>query len=425
MSLRTPSSTSLHKRFVPLYLAAFLQGMWLWVPVEKLFMSEIGFEAATVGIMAAVYSAATPLIEVPSGILADRWSRRGVLVVASIAAMLSTLIGGLSTNVLTYFISAVVLAVYFATRSGTLEAVVYDTVLEETGDSERFESHVGRVRVIESAALVTSALGGGALASLTTPRLTYFLTVPFMALAIVAILRFKEPQLHKAGDSTTLRSHLQVTYQTITRRGQLRAIIALAVLASLVTVTIIEFGPLWLVALAASAAVYGPHWAGLMSTFGLGSMLATRLRFDRWPTVTAVSGLTVLSSLALTTSRSIVVVTLAQIMLVLLMATASVHVTRLLHDAVPSAIRAGVASGVGAVSWIVFLPFALVFGLVSQRYGVHVAGWMITGVAVLASGLMMRLALGHRTAVDAVPETVAAPDPAVGPVRGCLAEATA
>jgi hypothetical protein len=73
-------------------------------------------------------------------------------------------------------------------------------------------------------------------------------------------------------------------------------------------------------------------------------------------------------------------------------------VTRLLHDAVPSTIRSGVASGVGAVSWMAFLPFALGFGLVSKHIGVHTAGWMITAATVLAGVLLARVALGHSPA---------------------------
>ena len=38
-------------------------------------MSEIGFDPASVGVMAAAYAAVVPIIEIPSGILADRWSR--------------------------------------------------------------------------------------------------------------------------------------------------------------------------------------------------------------------------------------------------------------------------------------------------------------------------------------------------------------
>jgi hypothetical protein len=51
---------------VPLLVAMGLQGMILWVPVEKLFMSEIGFTLASVGVMAAAYAAVVPLLDVPS-----------------------------------------------------------------------------------------------------------------------------------------------------------------------------------------------------------------------------------------------------------------------------------------------------------------------------------------------------------------------
>lgn len=169
----------------------------LWVPIEKLFMNEIGFDPAAVGAMAAAYAAVVPLVEIPSGILVDRWSRRGGLAVASAALTLTALVGGISHDVPSYIASALLLGVYFAMYSGTRDAIVYDTVLEETGGGDGFEKRIGRVRAIESVALVASALAGGWLAGLTTTRTTYFLTIPFAALSIIAVLRFREPQLHR------------------------------------------------------------------------------------------------------------------------------------------------------------------------------------------------------------------------------------
>jgi len=150
----------LRRRLTPLYAAAFLQNLALWVPIEKLFMTSIGFDAASIGVMAAIYAVAVPIFELPSGVLADRWSRRGVLILASIAAIVSVAIGGLSQNVITYMVSALFLGIFFAMQSGTFDSVVYDTVLEETGGSEVFERTIGRVRLAESAALVAGALAG-------------------------------------------------------------------------------------------------------------------------------------------------------------------------------------------------------------------------------------------------------------------------
>jgi hypothetical protein len=69
--------------------------------------------------------------------------------------------------------------------------------------------------------------------------------------------------------------------------------------------------------------------------------------------------------------------------LVLVVTAMSIPTTGRLHDAVSSTIRAGVASGVGTITWLTFLPFALVFGAVSDRSGVHDAGWTIVAVAIL------------------------------------------
>jgi MFS family permease len=48
---------------------------------------------------------------VPSGILADRWSRSGILIISSVAAATSALVGGLSHNVATYIASSMILGI--------------------------------------------------------------------------------------------------------------------------------------------------------------------------------------------------------------------------------------------------------------------------------------------------------------------------
>jgi MFS family permease len=386
-------NTTLRRRLLPLYAAAGLQGFMLWTPVEKLFMTEIGFDAAAVGVMAAAYAALVPLIEIPSGILADRWSRRGVLMLANLALLVSVLVGGLSHSVAVYTVGMMALGAYFAMYSGTTDSIIYDTVLEETGSSERFERQLGRARLVESVALVASSLAGGWLAAQLSPRTTYFLTLPFAVLAILALFRFREPRLHQAAERTTLRAHLAVTLRTVAGRGRLLPIVTLAVLTTLVTNVLFEFGPLWLVALAAAPVVYGPFWAGLVSTLGLGGLLGGRLPLHRPATLIAVTAALTVASIALNTTRQLIVVTVAQIVIALLAVALGIHVAKLLHDSVPSTVRAGVASGVSALSWLAFLPFALVFGVVSRDHGVQTAGWMITGVVLLTGAA---LAIGAR-----------------------------
>jgi MFS family permease len=400
----------LRRRLVPLYAAAFLQNLALWVPIEKLFMTTIGLDSASVGVMAAVYAVVVPMLEVPSGVLADRWSRRGVLVLASIAAIISVLVGGFSQNVGVYMISAAFLGVFFALQSGTLESVVYDTVLEETGESDAFEKTIGRVRLVESVALVTSALAGGAIAQIAPLRATYFLTAPLLVGSSVVLLWFREPQLNKAGNRQSLRRQLATTYRTILARGHLRPVVALTVAGSLLMQGILEFGPLWLVALLVPAFLYGPHWAGLTSALGVGGVLGGQSWITRRWAVWLVGAAIVACCAVVVVSQLALLVVAVQVVLILLVVAVSIPVLRRLHDAVPSAIRAGVASGVGTLTWLTFVPFALVFGVVSERAGIDRAGWLFVAIGTAAALLMMVVLPQAPPAIAPAP---ASPEPAL------------
>ncbi|MGC7098647.1 hypothetical protein ACPZ19_28585 [Amycolatopsis lurida] len=134
--------------------------------------------------------------------------------------------------------------------------------------------------------------------------------------------------------------------------------------------------------------LHGPYWAVLVSTLGLGGLLGGRLTLGRPRVLAAVCAGMLAASLVLALPAGIVLVTAAQVVLALLVVVVTIHVTRLLHDAIPSAVRSGVASGVGALSWTVFLLFALVIGVLMDRSGPQAAGWLITGTTALACLLL-------------------------------------
>ena len=380
---------TISRRLAPLQVAVALQSFLLWVPVEKLFMTQIGFDPRSIGLMAAAYAAVVPLLQVPSGILADRWSRSWIMVCASIALIISTLIGGLSTNVAAYIVAAMFLGVFFALDSGTVDSIVYDAVLEETGSSDQYETWIGKVRMVEGGSLVVSALAGGLLAAWTSPRVTYFVSIPFVVVAIAAFLRFDEPRLHRAAEPVALRRHIALTFRTMIRQPGMWRVVLLAASTGLLSQAVFEFGPLWLVALVAPAALFGPYWAGLVSTLGIGGFLTGRLDLDRRAIMLSLAIGAPAVSVILAVTHALAAVILAQIMLALLLAVIGIRAGKLLHDGVSSNIRAAVSSGAGTLAWVLFLPFSLVFGAVARTYGVGRAGWMMTGVSVLIALLLI------------------------------------
>lgn len=391
---RTSRSQALRTRLLPLYIAAFAQGLVLWAPIEKVFLRGLGFDQAALGLMAACYSSLIPLLDLLSGLLADRWSRKGMLMLASLAAMLNALLGGLSYNIPTYLVSTLFFGVEVALVSGTYESILYDTLLEETGHGLAFAQRLSQVKLLGSLALLLSALAGGLVAVLLSPRLAYFATIPLGAISLGALLPFQEPHLHHTEERTSLASHLRAISQILFHRGKTLRTVTILLTTSLLLSAVFEFGPLWPLALATPVGLYGVATAAVLSAGGAGSWLAARLTLSKPASVVGMAGLLVASSLALVAVRSAVIVILAQGVLVAGGVAVNTIFTRLLHDSLPSEVRAGAASGVSAFSSLAFVFFALLFGVVSQHAGIFHAGWMVVGITLLASALLVKSA--HR-----------------------------
>jgi hypothetical protein len=315
--------------------------------------------------------------------------------------LLNALVAGLSQGVAMYIGSALILAVYFALNSGTVDSVVYDVAMEETGLSDGFEDRLGRIRILTSFASVGGALAGGVLSQIFEPRLTYFVTVPFMALSVVTLLVFREPMLHRDIAATSLRRHVVTTFRTVLQRGALLPVIAVLMTTSVLTQVVIEFGPLWLVGLGAPVLLYGPHGAALLSSFGLGGAFGGRVQ--PLGSVATTVGFVVLlmgSAMALVVLRDPILVTVAQVVLTSSLVAVSLSFTRLLHDSIPSSVRAGVSSAVGSLTWLSFLPFAVLFGAVSRGAGVFSAGWMVLAATGALGGLLLGMTLQRRRLVS-------------------------
>jgi hypothetical protein len=124
-----------------------------------------------------------------------------------------------------------------------------------------------------------------------------------------------------------------------------------------------------------------------------------------------VVGLLIVSSLVLVTVHNSVVATIAQIVLAALLVALSISFTRLLHDNVPSSVRAGVSSAVGSLTWIAFLPFALAFGAISKQSSVFDAGWLVVVAALGLSVVLVRTAIVRRGAAESRGSLATAPSP--------------
>ncbi len=374
---------TLNRRFLPLYIAAFCQGFALWYPIERLFMRDIGFDNATIGLAVAVTSIFVLLAETPSGILADRWSRKGVLMLASIFLALCSAVGEISHSVPMYLVAAGLWGIFFAFYSGTYEAVVYDALLEETGKAEKYEHYYGRTQLADGIALAGGSILGGVAGELLGLRSTYFLTIFSALLAIVALVAFKEPKLHKARVADSIQAHILTTLKEVLKKRTLIPVLIVLIIIAILRSFLFEFKQLWLIALAAPVIVFGPTSALVFSSFALGGLAASRLKLHR-SFMMAITILTMLfSGVALALLHNTFAVVVAQVLLGTGLIGVGIIFSRFLQDSLPSKVRAGSSSVVSTIGRIIIIPLSLFFGFISKEASVFTAAWLIFGLLVV------------------------------------------
>lgn len=386
------SLTSTSRRLMPLYIAALLQGVVFWYATEKLFMLSIGFNTATIGIMVAVMSVVMLVVETPSGILADRWSRRGVMMLGCAALLISGVIGALSYNEPMYILSTVFWGIYAALYSGTYDAVIYDTVMEEHGSSKTFERYLGRFRAMEGVSFVIGSLIGGVIASILGLRFAYIFSIPFLILALFFLQKLKEPQLHKAEVAEPVFKHIRQTFAAVLRNPVLLPVVIAVVGFGVLQETVFEFSQLWFIAATAPVVLYGIFSALIFSSWTTGGLLAPYVRSKNRSL--ALLAVILLSLSALTISQGYIFILVAQFVLAIGLVALSVLLAKRMHDELPSRLRAGSSSVISTLARIILIPGSLVFTSVANSSSIFTATYMLLALAVIASvafiGMLLR-----------------------------------
>lgn len=391
------------KRLLPLYVAVFFQGFVLWYAIEKLFITQIGFDSAQIGIMAAGYSAIMLLVETPSGILADRWSRKGVLILASIALAISSLVCGLSNSIPMYLVGAGLWGAFFALYSGMYDSIVYDTLLEEGHSTEKYQRYYGRVKIVDSVALASGSLIGGFIGAQFGLTDAYFLTVPMAFASIGALLIFKEPKLHRKHAVLSIRQHVFDTFGAVMQKGQLMFILVLSVTLAILSHGLFEFNQLWWIALSMPVILFGVANALNFTAIGLGGYVAGRLGLHRRNVMLAAIFVMTIVSVGLVVLRIAPLIVLCQVVLGIGIVGLAVVFNRLLHDSLSSRVRAGASSAVSTITRLIIIPFSLLFGFLSNEFSVFAASWVFVVMLAFCAVVIVKMFAGQKLVPSPAP----------------------
>src|SRR5919112_3103607 len=97
-----------------------------YYPLYALLFLDTGLTGAQISALFAVWSVTGFVCEVPAGALADRWSRRGVVVLASVLQAAAFVVWTAAPALWAFALGFVIWGAGGALVSGASEALVYD-----------------------------------------------------------------------------------------------------------------------------------------------------------------------------------------------------------------------------------------------------------------------------------------------------------
>lgn len=175
-----------------LYVMAALKGSTFAAALLVPFLNEKGLDQAEIMILQSFFSLAVILLEVPTGYVADRFSRVLSIRLGTLAVGLGFLSYSFLESFAVLFIVEFILAVGFALLSGADEALFYDS-LKAAGEEKTFKRRIARVHSIGFGAVAVVAPIGGYIAGQISIPFVVLLDAMLILMSFVLTFRLKEP----------------------------------------------------------------------------------------------------------------------------------------------------------------------------------------------------------------------------------------
>ena len=376
-----------------LYISNFLTGLVFWYAIEKLFMQSIGIDSVGIAINATVFLLITVLLDVPAGVLADKWKRKYVLMLAIASLGLSCFIFGISHSFAQYLLGNILYGLYIVLTSGTFQAITYDTLAAD-GREKEYDKYQGRAYGLFLVGVGVSSLAGGYIAQDIGLRQTYLYSIVPAVCNIAVLLSLREPGFHKETFDTKLWTHIKSSARVMTVQPMVLHLALFLTIAGMLRNTQNEFSGLYYIGLSLSAVAMGYLNAGKWLAGALGQFLAPYVGRKR--AFAAIPWLFVTFAVFsfITNAAGIVFFLLASCLHALIANQAEA----VAQGSIPSKIRATSLSLISFATNTIMMPLSLLFGWVTKHYSVfrayqifalvgliYVVVWWLKGKGVVAA----------------------------------------
>ena len=161
-----------------LYIYKFISQCLPIYAFYTILFIERGKTVTDIAVLIALWSVFTIVLEVPAGMLADRWNRRNMLAIAAVLQGVCFIIWFFSHSFLLFAIGFAFWALAGAFTSGTEEGLIYDN-LKSDGCEEDFTKVYGKAQFYANIGTIAGIASAGIIAS--------FIPIEVIALISAAI----------------------------------------------------------------------------------------------------------------------------------------------------------------------------------------------------------------------------------------------
>lgn len=368
--------TNIHK----LYMSNFLTGLIFWYGIEKLFMQSIGINAFGVGMVTATIIVFIVLFDIPAGLIADKWSRKGMLIISAIALAICSFILGRSTGLTMYILGALFYGLYVVSTSGTYGAIMYD-ILHAEGKAELYSKLHGKAYGLFLVGAGVANISSGFLAHYFSYSFAYYLSIASCLLNALVIATITEPTFHKTVNKERLLKQLGQASLMISKHHLLRTLTIVMISLAVAELFKLDFGQLYMLRYITEPQLIGILWAIYAFVMASGSFIAHRMRTRLHVLVIGASVPYVLMSF-IDNAFSLV------LFMVQVIATAALinQIETRIQENTQSAVRTSVMSVVSTIGRIITIPASFLLGWLIRDYN---ALWAVRFIATVLVAMLL------------------------------------
>lgn len=226
--------TGLKRNLTLLYLIRGISSIHFFGSVMILFFEEWGgVSFYQIMLLEAVFTGGIFVLEIPTGTVADKFSRRLSLVLSYLVNVVAVLVYVSYANFWTFAAGELIWALAVALNSGAADAFLYDTLVELHQEQES-KKIFARMQSIGLITMILGSMSGGFIASTFGLRATMLFSAIPLVIAFLLSVLLEEPKTHQSSRHDQAWVIFIKGWKNICRNASLQRLIADSVLLSVV-----------------------------------------------------------------------------------------------------------------------------------------------------------------------------------------------